>query len=102
MPCGIEQDPAKKKEKVAELVPKAKQKFLTVFNAKVEGNGGKYLVGNSLTWADIYVAHVIEACEILTGVSLLADFPALKSHSTNVFSVPRIKAWKDKRPKTAF
>lgn len=81
---------------------KSKEKYLTIFNSIVEKNDGKHLVGKTLTWADIFVAHALDNTVQVLGVSLVDDFPGLKSLCENVYSTPSIKAWVDKRPKTQF
>ncbi|ODM96385.1 Transcription initiation factor TFIID subunit 8 [Orchesella cincta] len=87
-------------EKKDEVYATTKQRFLTVFNTIVEQNGGKHLVGNSLTWADIYVTHALQNIEMITRVSLVREFPALKTLMDEVLNVPSIKSWVETRPKT--
>ena len=101
MPAFHEQDETKKAELVKTLSESAKQKFLTVFNRLAEQNGG-YLVGNSLTWADIMVANCIYNLESILEIQLLDDLPALKKLSDTVFNAKGIKEWIAKRPVTKF
>ncbi|CAL8122953.1 unnamed protein product [Orchesella dallaii] len=88
------------KEKKDEVQTISKQKFLNVFNSIVEKNGGKRLVGKSITWADIYLTHALQNIEMITGLSLVSEFPALKELMNEVLNVPSIKSWIEKRPKT--
>lgn len=97
-----ESDPVKKEEKKAEQIKIGKQKHLDVFEKIIQANGGKHLVGNSLTWADLYLANAINNVELGLEVKLLADLPGIKNLQDNVVSTPAIKAWIAKRPNTKF
>ena len=67
------------------------------FEKLLKDNGGKYFVGNDLTWADIRFAAALE------GKFVDAKWPqCLKDHICSVMSLPKIKAWVEKRPKTEF
>lgn len=102
LPAFIEQDKAKRLEKAEEISKVMKPRFLTVFNSIVEGNDGKHLVGNTLTWADIVLAFVISNVELVTGLSFLSEFPGLRNLSVNVLETKGIKEWIEKRPKTFY
>jgi len=54
-----ESDPAKKEEKKSLQIKTGKQKHLDVLEGIIQANGGKHLVGSSLTWADLYLTHAI-------------------------------------------
>ena len=60
--------------------------------------GGQYLVGNALTWADIVMFNFVGA---LPDQSVLAKVPKIKNLVARVGEIPNIKAWVEKRPKTA-
>lgn len=96
----FEQDPAKKQEMIKESLKKSKEKYLSVFNSIIEKNDGKHLLGKTLTWADIVIAHSLSHTAQVLGTSLVADFPSLKSLLDTVYNTPSIKAWVDKRPQT--
>ncbi|EPB80170.1 glutathione S-transferase protein [Ancylostoma ceylanicum] len=60
-----------------------------------------YLVGESLTWADLYLAeHVAVYGEWFP--EMLDGFPEIKSHAEKVRSNPALKNWIETRPKTKF
>lgn len=101
-PACIENDPVKKAELVKELKDKTVDKYLKTFDKIINSNGGKRLVGNSLSWADIWLTHVINNLEIICGIKLAEDFPAVKSLCDTVLATPQIKAWIEKRPKSRF
>lgn len=62
-------------------------------------NGGTWLVGNRVSWTDIVLAHTNRSLQKHLGdkADLTAGYPALKTHSENVFNIPSIKAYVDKR-----
>ncbi|ELU07797.1 hypothetical protein CAPTEDRAFT_152305 [Capitella teleta] len=80
-------------------------KFLANFEKLLKDNGSNgFLVGDKLTWADIYVSHtlsVIQETLKLTGNDLSFDaLPQIKAFIAKVEAVPSIAAWIKKRPKT--
>lgn len=102
---STETDEVKKKEKTKETLETTRSKFLVVFESIVKANGGKHLVGNSLTWADLYVAHVLNHVELEVGdgLQLLTEFPELRNLCENVVSSsPGIKKWIENRPLTKY
>jgi glutathione S-transferase len=104
LPLYLEKDPEKLQEKKIEITKLVREKYFGKFEdiLKANGDSGR-LVGKSLTWADIYLAHVLNNAEIVNDIKLLSDdYPALKKLSETVFSVPQIKAWIEKRPKTRY
>lgn len=86
---------------VKELTAKVEPK-LQKFDELIKANGGKYLVGQGLTWADIYLAHMIQNTELVVGANLAKNFGAIQALVDNVFNRPDIKSWVENRPKTAF
>jgi len=67
-----------------------------------QSNGGDWLVGRNLTWADLIVASLYSNFSSYLDMDLLAGFPNLKAHQAAVFAIPQIKAWIKKRPVTEF
>ena len=55
---------------------------------------------NKLTWADFYLAGVIEYLNFMTGTSLLEKYPNLQAVVDGVSNIPAVKAWIEERPKT--
>lgn len=97
-----EKDEAKKAEKRQEVQKATTEKYLKVLETLIQANGGKFLVGGSLTWADIFLANAINHVELINGVQLLDGLPGIKNVSDNVLASPGIKAWLAKRPLTKF
>jgi glutathione S-transferase len=104
MPLFMEKDPEKLQEKKAEITKTVREKYLDKFEVILKANGDSgRLVGNNLTWADIYLYQVLSNVEMVYDVKLLSDdYPALKKLSETVVSVPKIKDWIEKRPKTRY
>nr|QFU14645.1 glutathione S-transferase GSTs7 [Dendroctonus armandi] len=63
----------------------------------VKKNNG-YLANARLTWADVYFAALMEMIT-QAQADLLDNYPNLKAVVKNVLSLPKIKAWVEKRPK---
>lgn len=102
VPPLTEKDPAKREELIKETKAKTVDKYLKTFDKIISANGGKRLVGKNLSWADLWLAHVLNNLELVGGVKLAEGFPALKALCDTVFATPEIKAWVEKRPKSKF
>jgi len=69
---------------------------------KTTGNGKLFLVGDGLTWADLFFIHLVDMTETIVDPTILANnFPGLSALRKNVCEVPKVKEWLEKRPKTA-
>ncbi|VEN61543.1 unnamed protein product [Callosobruchus maculatus] len=75
--------------------------YLERLNAQAEKNGG-HLACNRLTWADMYLAAILPYLNFMAKKDILADAPALKKVCDQVYQLPNIKKWLEKRPKTEF
>ncbi|VDL83412.1 unnamed protein product [Nippostrongylus brasiliensis] len=61
-------------------------------------NKSGFLVGDSFTWADLYLANF---ADLLPKVPTLYDgFPEAKAHAEMVRAIPALKKWIETRPKT--
>jgi len=73
---------------------------------RITENGGKFLVGDAYTYADILVAVVVDSFSLLkTKEELEAKaqkYPNLFAMSKAVAETPEIKAWIAKRPQSQF
>jgi glutathione S-transferase len=102
-PIILHPDPKEKEEKLKEYFKTFRTRFLDVFESIVKANGGKgHLVGDSLTWADIVLAYLLDHFKLLLGVDLTEGYPNIKNVKDMVMTTPKIKAWIEKRPKTKF
>jgi len=74
--------------------------YLTRFNKLLEKQGKTWLVGDSLSWADIVLVHFCKQYELIFGLHLLKDYPAIQKLADAVENQPKIKEWIENRPKT--
>lgn len=95
-------DPTKQKEALKNVLEVATPKYLAKFNKFIEDNGGLYLVGKSLTWADFAVHHMLTYNENFLKVTLYKNYPALIKGKENFYNIPQIKNWIATRPTPAF
>lgn len=73
-------------------------KYLNKFEAIQIANGGDFLVGQSVTWADLWVANILENLQLTIAADILESYPNLKKLKDAFFAIPSVKAWIDKRP----
>lgn len=95
----LEKDESKKPEMLQEAVKSGKSK-LDIFEMILKSNDGKYLVGTSLTWADVMLVYLFHHFQIILGVDLVEGYPGLQKLAETVKSTPAIKDWIAKSPKT--
>ncbi|GLG94924.1 Glutathione S-transferase [Gryllus bimaculatus] len=55
-----------------------------------------------LSWEDLYFAAITEFLKGGLEVDFISQYPNLKVLAEKVWNLPRIKAWREKRPKTQF
>ncbi|KAK6024788.1 glutathione S-transferase protein [Ostertagia ostertagi] len=78
----------------------ARDKFMTFMTKTLQKQQSGYLVGDSLTWPDLYLA---EGAELAKKIPTLYDgFPELRAHSEKIRSIPELKKWIESRPDTPF
>lgn len=92
----LEPDEARKVERKAKFVSTLIPNCLAKLEVIKEKNGGDFLVGKKLTWADINVADKLAMLEGDIDSTILEGYPNLKMFKNAVFSIPRIKAYIEK------
>lgn len=96
----LEQDLAKKAAikvtMMATVIPKYLQKFEDILSRSKSG----WLVGDGVTWADVYVCVYISLNTDFHQLPLLDGYPALGKMYATLHAIPEIKDWVEKRPKT--
>jgi len=103
VPLFIETDVGKLEVLKKEVVEKMEERFLNKFNEIVEKNDGRHLVGQKLTWADLWLVYVIEDIEMVGGINLASDkYPGIQALMRTVYAVPQVKEWIAIRPKTTY
>merc|ERR1712018_323156 len=95
----FEKDETKKKELEEKMKNEVAPAFLKNMTTIITSNGGQWLVGKGLTWADIAVSMIIEMMAS-KDEAILTKCPPLGDLMKRVHSQPKIKAWREKRPKT--
>ncbi|KAK6738896.1 hypothetical protein RB195_020785 [Necator americanus] len=79
----------------------ARKKLFNYMKKFLNESSSGYLVGDSLTWADLYLAeHVAVYGEMFP--EMLEGFPEIKAHSQKVRSNKLLKKWIASRPRTKF
>jgi len=98
----LEQDPSKK----AELKKKFEEQ-LPVWLSKLEAflltnnSGDSFFVGDSLTWADLFLVRSYAALTLMAGIDdPYANHPKLKALYERVIKLPRIAPYQAKLPVT--
>jgi len=97
----VEKDEQKKNEIKAkfatEILPPAFDSYTKILESN--GGGKGFIVGDSVTWADLGLAHALWGLQ-QRQATVLDKRPLLKEYMDRILSRPNIKAWMDKRPKT--
>lgn len=97
------------------------KEFLSRYNSFLDSNKRQWLIGDTVstpyliicekphmdhrfqvTWADIALAEYLSVCEDGFDSDLLSGYPKLKNFVQQVFELPRIKEYIQKREKTMF
>jgi glutathione S-transferase len=97
----MEQDAAKKEIIKQEFISAIVPKYFSKIEAAKERNGGQFLVGQKLSWADILFVHFIDMMETTVDPDVIKNYPKIAELRKNVLEIPNIKAWIEKRPQTA-
>ncbi|EPB80175.1 hypothetical protein ANCCEY_00730 [Ancylostoma ceylanicum] len=84
-----------------ELLLPAREKFFGFMTKFLKESKSGYLVGDSLTFADLYLAET--SAEFVKKFPTIYDgFPEVKAHAEKVRSNPALKKWIETRPETKF
>lgn len=75
-------------------------KYFSTFDKNLADNGGKYLVGNCITWIDFFAAYYFDFIENIVALSILDDYPHVKFYTKSILNIPQIKHWIEIRPVT--
>ncbi|ERL87704.1 glutathione S-transferase [Dendroctonus ponderosae] len=93
----FESNPEAKQALKEKLEKEIKPLIFGQMDSWAQKNNG-YLALGRLTWADVYFVALIVSF-MLSEPELLENYPNLRAMQQNVLSIPRIKAWVEKRPK---
>jgi len=97
----LQNNPALEKENWAAYKANDGKQFLDYYTRFLEQNGTGWLVGNSVTWADIATAELLTCLEDCFDKDALAGHPKLKEYAHKVMGLPQLKGYvSGRRPKT--
>ncbi|KAK4872787.1 hypothetical protein RN001_014816 [Aquatica leii] len=94
-----EDDAAVKAKRKTPLFEETLPYYLERFDTIAKTNNGHFAIGK-LTWADFYFVGLLSYMNFMAGKNLVEGYPNLQKLEKNVLSLPAIKAWIEKRPKT--
>ena len=77
----------------------SKPKYLGRFSKIVEDNGGKYLVGDGITVADVYLCYFLAYWEKFFKLDFTSGFPVIQNMIKQFESNPKIRNWHETSPK---
>lgn len=94
-----EKDPVKKEEYFAKYYGDTVHNFFKLFNKTLEDNKTGFLVGDSVSYADLFL---LSACDWMKEhkEKLFGQYTAVKTHYEKVAAIPNIAEWLKKRPVT--
>jgi len=101
-PLFREKDESKKQEIKEKIAKEATMKFFPKFNKDLEANGGEFIVGKKVTYADFLLFHYFSQSMITLGDDIFDEYPAIDKYMENMFRIPNIKKWMAKRPNTMY
>jgi len=101
-PLFREKDESKKQEIKDNIKKEVPQKYFPKFNKILEENGGEFIVGKKVTYADFLIFHYFSQTMITLGEDIFDNYPAIDKYMENMFRIPQIKKWLAKRPNTMF
>ncbi|ODM88826.1 Glutathione S-transferase [Orchesella cincta] len=73
-------------------------RYYSVIESDLKKNGGKYLVGDAITWVDFLCAQMNQLFTVYPKTDVLANYPTIRQHQQLIFDLPDVKAWITKRP----
>ncbi|XP_014638109.1 PREDICTED: glutathione S-transferase A1 [Ceratotherium simum simum] len=82
--------PDEKGAKIAQIKEKAANRYFPAFEKVLKSHGQDYLVGNTLSRADIQLVELLYSVEELDP-GILANFPLLKALKTRISNIPTVK-----------
>jgi len=101
MSCEDEVKKGEMMKKLKEVtVPLYLGKFEMILQTQDKKCGSKWLVGKSVTWADVVVAHFLTLIETRSKIPMTASFPSIKKMMDDFYAIKEIKEWIAVRPAT--
>jgi len=101
-PLFREKDESKKQEIKEKIIQEVPEKYFPKFCKDLEENGGEFIVGKKVTYADFVVFHYFSQTMTTLGEDIFDNYPAIDKYMESMFKIPQIKKWLAKRPNTMF
>ncbi|KAK2716000.1 glutathione S-transferase 1-like [Artemia franciscana] len=101
VPMFREENDEKKREIGAAVFNKTIVPYLEKVEKHLKESGTGYIVGDSITWADLAYFQLLDLLWQRFGRAHLDSFPNLMKLHETVINIPNIKKWIDTRPETA-
>jgi len=102
----FEQDEARKAQMMEKNKTETIPRIFGCLEKRLAENGGKFLVGDAYTYADIVFACFIDSAKLMMPAEafegLSKAFPKLIALAKDVAETPEIKSWIAKRPESQF
>lgn len=84
----------------AEVIMPAMDVYFKVLNGLLEKSKSGYLIGDSITFADLYIADNIQTLKNYGLLEASGEQPKLAAHLEKVYSHPNLKSYIASRPVT--
>ena len=94
----LEKDEAKQKEMAETFMKEQLPPFMKNLAEALKDNGGQWLVGGDLTYADIMMAVILDIIDKKNPGVMENKAPLLYKHKEKVLALPKITEWISKRP----
>ena len=98
MPVLFQPDEAKKKEMAETFIKEQLTPFMKNLAGTLKDNGGQWLVGSDLTYADLFMAQLLDFVDKKHPGVMESKAPVNFKHKEKVLALPKIKAHIAKRP----
>uniref|UniRef100_A0A915B316 glutathione transferase n=1 Tax=Parascaris univalens TaxID=6257 RepID=A0A915B316_PARUN len=82
-----------------ETISPAGEKFLPALRKFLNVSNSEYVVGNSLTWADLLISNYFATCQGMFP-HFLDGYADIDNYVKHILELPKIKKWIDERPKS--
>ncbi len=94
-------DEAVKEEAKKKFCDETLPTFVKHVEKVLENNGGEFLVGKSLTWADIILAVTMSHVKDMFAIDWRPQAAKIAAHQDRVYALPNIKKWIETRPENS-
>ncbi|CAJ0574688.1 unnamed protein product, partial [Mesorhabditis spiculigera] len=83
-----------------QVIP-ARERFFPIAVKQLMENGSGFLVGNKVSWADLFLIYHVETFRNCRP-EYVDDYPGILAHFEKVRAIPELKKWLEKRPEAQY